>query len=77
MILVLFFAQIVLVVLQYGAAIVDLSPFIVFLPMMLIAVPWIIAVTNGWTVNIDTWPAGGSFFEPRSPRTRRSFQARR
>ena len=63
MVIVLLLAQVALVVLQYGAAVISVSPFLVFLPAMLIATLWLTGIAFGWAVNIDAWPVAGNLFE--------------
>jgi hypothetical protein len=53
MVLALFIAQVVLVVLDYGAHAISLSPWIVGLPAMIYALLLFIALINGAAIAID------------------------
>lgn len=69
MVILLLLAQIALVVLEYGAAIISVSPWLVFLPGMMIVALWLVAtVVLGGTLRIDGWPVGSILFGPAAQR---------
>ena len=63
MIIALMMLQIILVVLRYPAGMIATSPWAVFLPVMLIAFLWLMAVVGfNHSIHIDAWPVGSNFF---------------
>lgn len=67
-------AQITLVMLDYGAGLINVSPYLVFLPGALFVAVWIFAISFGYMVNIDAWPVQSQLFEAKPQNVKRAFQ---
>lgn len=55
--LLLVLVQVALVVLNYGARMISVSPWVVFLPAILLATCYVLGALMGWTFMLDSFTA--------------------